>query len=267
MKFYYENKEQIEFVKRIHLTAPLCMHHAVEFFYVKTGSLKVSVDTNEYQLHEGDIITIFPDIIHSYYDCKGESGYLLIIPVDLLKSYTSLFSEKKPKNPVITAETLSKTDVPELFEIFYKNINSNNIPFKIAFAQAIAGKLFENYSYEKASVRYNDRIREVVMYIHEHYAENPSRKTIARALGMNENYVSKILSTRLHTSLVQYVRSVQIQNAAYLLRNSDLSIKEIAEKSGFNSLRSFNRNFLNKFEVSPRNYRTYAKDITNIDEE
>ena len=261
MKFTYEQKQIIEFINRKKLFCPPCMHHAIEIFYLRTGSLTVNIDDVEYDMQAGDIISIFPDIIHSYYNCTEESGSLLIVPVDLLDPFYSIISKKRPKNPLIKSDDLEKTNIPEIIELFKNDEKENekNINIRTAYSHLIIGKILEIYDYENAFLRYDSHIQEVLTFIHENYAKNPTRKQIARATGLNENYVSRLFSERLHCSMLQYLRTIQLQHAANYLRNSNSSIGEISEKTGFNSIRSFNRNFQIKYGISPREYRKSIK--------
>lgn len=261
MEFEYENKLRIEYSSRRGMESPPFMHHAIEIFYLKTGTVTVNIDSKEYDMHAGDIISVFPDLIHSYYNCRNEWGYLLIVPVDLLYPYKSIINFKRPVNPLLKSDVVRGGAAETLLELFLPDRKTGNIALKTAFSQTIVGKLLEMYEFESSIVRYDEKIQEVISYIHENYYKNPSRTQIARAVGLNENYVSRIFSEKLHCSLLQYLRSVQIQNAAELLRNSELAVKEVATKTGFYSLRSFNRNFLAKFNQSPREYRKSAKEM------
>ena len=59
-----------------------------------------------------------------------------------------------------------------------------------------------------------------------------------------------------------FVNQLRIQSAMDLLRTSEYSIIEIAERSGFQSLSSFNKQFRAYAGCSPRDYRNRSYLVT-----
>ena len=53
----------------------------------------------------------------------------------------------------------------------------------------------------------------------------------------------------------QYLLRLRLNAACTLLKNSTTSILEIAQRCGYNNLSNFNRQFKERFGVSPRDYR------------
>ena len=56
-------------------------------------------------------------------------------------------------------------------------------------------------------------------------------------------------------SYSEYVIQYKISRACYLLQNSEATILDISSDCGFNSLRSFNRNFRLQLGIPPAEYR------------
>ena len=59
----------------------------------------------------------------------------------------------------------------------------------------------------------------------------------------------------MRISYNQHVNSYRLNHAGYLLHNSDLSVLEISEECGFDSLRTFNRNFKDFYKMTPVQYK------------
>ncbi len=258
MNFVFEKKSDIYFHVRHKLFARPCMHHAIEILFLKKGSLTLNIDETAYKVYAGDIAVIFPDLIHSIPEYEDTEGYLLIVPMDILKPYGNTLSLKRPVFPIIRGPDADTEVLSALFDLYFKEFETADNAYKISFARTIVGKALSYLYFEDAVIRHDEKIEEALSYIHDHYAENPSRTKIARVLGLNENYVSHLFCEKLHCSFHQYIRSIQLQNAAEMLINSDFSINEIAESNGFKSMRSFNRNFISKYEMTPREYRRRA---------
>lgn len=48
-----------------------------------------------------------------------------------------------------------------------------------------------------------------------------------------------------------YIRKIRLRNAHQLLKTTNLSVSEIAEKSGFQSVGHFRKSFKNEFNKTP----------------
>lgn len=78
---------------------------------------------------------------------------------------------------------------------------------------------------------------------------------LAITVGTNRSYLSAYLNQYLHTTFYEYVNQWRIKRAKKLLVESNLTLEQIAEKSGFNSLSSFRRYFRKSAGVTPAKYR------------
>jgi signal transduction histidine kinase/DNA-binding response OmpR family regulator/ligand-binding sensor domain-containing protein len=68
------------------------------------------------------------------------------------------------------------------------------------------------------------------------------------------NLYRKIQSITGETA-ADFIRSIRLKRAAQLLRDTDLSVSEIADRVGFNTIKYFNRHFKEEFELTPTLYR------------
>ncbi len=78
---------------------------------------------------------------------------------------------------------------------------------------------------------------------------------LARQLGTNRTYISNYLNQQLHTTFYEYVNQWRIRRAKYMLEHTDLTLDQIADKSGFNSQSSFRRYFAASTGATPSAYR------------
>lgn len=81
---------------------------------------------------------------------------------------------------------------------------------------------------------------------------------VARELGTNRTYLSRMLRAEFNTTLSELVTSLRMAHAERLLRDTDLSIMEIAMQSGFTDDRYFARRFKKIHGISPVEYRKDA---------
>ena len=78
---------------------------------------------------------------------------------------------------------------------------------------------------------------------------------ICKAIGISRIQLYRKVKALLGCNVNDYILSVRLHKAKYLLNESDLSIAEIADKVGFSSAAYFSTVFKNKFLVTPKEFR------------
>ncbi len=96
-------------------------------------------------------------------------------------------------------------------------------------------------------------------YVHVHYAEPVTLKTVAEALHLSTKQVSRIISGRYHSTLSALLNEKRLQVAAELLLSTELSVGAIAGRVFGRSENYFYRLFREKYGLSPLAYRKKAR--------
>ncbi len=98
--------------------------------------------------------------------------------------------------------------------------------------------------------------QEICAWLEEHlYDPNLSLNRVADQFGVSTKMVGLICRKRYGQTFLSYVRDRQIQHAAELLRETDLSLEEISSRCGFANVLTFRRNFKSVMGVNPSEYR------------
>lgn len=92
-------------------------------------------------------------------------------------------------------------------------------------------------------------------YIKENFNRDLSLESIAKEFCVNKNYISHIFSKKFEINFRKYLGLIRAEYAANLLRTTDDKITTIAESSGFESQRTFNRIFREIYGVTPMEFR------------
>lgn len=101
-----------------------------------------------------------------------------------------------------------------------------------------------------------ERIKDLMTLDKIYQEPKYSRADLAHELQVSENQVSRIVMATFGKSFPQLLNSYRVAEAQQLLRDSDLSITQIAFDVGFNSLASFNRVFKDLVGQSPSALRS-----------
>ena len=92
-------------------------------------------------------------------------------------------------------------------------------------------------------------------YIDNHFKENLTLDQLAGMVHVSKYYLSHAFRKEFQTSPISYLISRRIQESKFLLRETDLSLSQIAQILGFSSLSYFSQSFRRLEDMSPLEYR------------
>lgn len=132
---------------------------------------------------------------------------------------------------------------------------NDNIPDMEEKMLSCAGELCA-FSLKIRTDSRNDLPKRIVEYIQEHYDDPEFYMTsLAEAFDISDKTVARAIKSYLHIGFSEYLEQLRIQKARLLLENPDLSIRKVAQESGFGSENTFYKAFRRIYRVSPSAYR------------
>ena len=99
-------------------------------------------------------------------------------------------------------------------------------------------------------------IKEALTFIEQNYQRDISIEEIAAVSGLNRSYFGKVFRDAVGESPQAYLLHYRMARAAQLLKETRLSIGEIAALVSYDNQLHFSRAFKNVHGVSPREYRS-----------
>ncbi len=152
---------------------------------------------------------------------------------------------------VVTGQTLTQPAMQRLTQgvatVLSKGLFS--VDETLSHVEAALGRL------RKRGSQAQRLARQAMAYIHEHYAEQITRESLARLLAVNEDYLTLCFRKEVGMTPIAYLNRYRVNQAKDLLANSAQSITEIAMTVGFSDSGYFSRVFRQKAGVSPEAYR------------
>ncbi len=109
---------------------------------------------------------------------------------------------------------------------------------------------YRRTSVEKLGLSPADRI---IRYMSEH-TDKITLAMIASRFSYHPNYISSLLRQKTGRTFSQILLEQRMERAAALLKETDLSVEEVAAMVGYNNSSNFYRAFRSCFHVSPRGY-------------
>ena len=245
---FFEPQHSIEenlFAMRymMNINFPLHLHHSFEYIEQICGSTEITVDEQKYHLSPGDALLVFPLQTHSYATVTRGQLRICIFSPKLVTSFYNTNQNKLPENNKF------QCTLPQ-------EIPLDNVCHKKALTYFICGEFDKNRKYIDASKKNENQILvNLLLFSDKNFRRQCLLRDAAASIGYDYAYVSKLFKRKVGISFRQYVNNLRIIESKRLLRNSTMSIEEIAENCGFSSLRTFDREFLKQVETTPSNYQ------------
>lgn len=246
-------------------------HDAIEIIYVDDNGYEVISDGISYTLVPGDIIYIPAGVMHAIKAPKTGIRFVYLInasPFRELKDYDIL---RPLLNKCLLITPSSEPAIYESVKILLEQVREmyfSDYDFREMSIYALIMNIMTtigrnrlarvNKSGSNHSAHRNDginRFNEVIEYINDHYNENITLETTAKYFGYSKFYFAKLFKEYFDTTFVNYLSFKRILVAETLLIDTTLSVTEIAFRSGFSSISSFNRCFREIKGCSPTKYK------------
>jgi len=107
----------------------------------------------------------------------------------------------------------------------------------------------------QSSLDWHSRIKDVTSYINAHHAEDLSLKVLSALAATTPSKLVRLFLKVLRTTPAKYVTNVRVNVARTLLEETDRSLTDIAQESGFYDLSHFFHVFRRERGLSPSDYR------------
>jgi YesN/AraC family two-component response regulator len=98
-------------------------------------------------------------------------------------------------------------------------------------------------------------VKRAVAYLHQNYTRPLARWEIAEAIGVSEDYLSRVFSRELGLSPWEYLNRYRVNRAKELLARTDANIRSVAHQVGFRDQAYFSRVFRKLTGQSPNAFR------------
>ena len=248
---------------------PVHWHEEVEIIYVRKGPLMVEIDGQKFVGDDGAVYIVSPGVLHMMAAPETPVDYFtFLFPMEFISFQTKdeledeiffpLRNHTREFRPEVTNRNLLEKLIPILDELSEENGKfgtHRQIQVRIRLLQVV-DLLVEYDQLEAKTGRASGGLeKEILIYIQDNYHEHISLAELSEHFHLSEKYMSRFFSERFHMTLTQYVNYVRLKYARHLLESTDLSVTEIAMKSGYPNVSYFIRKFSAAVGEPPLRYR------------
>ena len=240
-------------------------HDEVEILCGIRGRTNVSIETHFYSLTDEDVLIIAPRQNHCLYTAGSQDWRAAIC-------FDPRYFFKSAKNLEIFSRIAchsSEWSIPVRKKIYTiaRDIYREYTQGYAGWEDAITAKIHElmvllirEVPASSVTAPENSQktqsLKRILEYISDNYAQDLSLSGTASALGFNEAYLSSMFKKSMGVSFTQYLLTLRLNKAVWLLKETPMPVSEVAGQSGFSSLKTFHRVFKNAYGTSPGQYRT-----------
>lgn len=239
-----------------------------------TGYMEFNGGDKPLPFQEGDITCIPRNISHTTYSSQGTESHWSYLFVDLGELFRNVLpgmSRELDFSVLINQEykyILNRDKNLQIYKLV-KSIIREMEEEKPYYQSSVFGLLLslcmELHRVQSEGVQRTiqvDQTPQNVMvissaldYMEENYAQQIDMNQLADICCLNPVYFRKLFLSIMGMSPLDFLNQTRIVKACNLLRSTDASIIEIAERVGFRSISCFNRHFADVMQMTPSSYR------------
>ena len=263
---------QVEPLKVTPNQQQLHYHDCLEINLVEAGGGCYRIEEQSYPIEEGDIFVINNEEKHVAVcdDCT-----LLVMTFDLdfvwahsyEYDYLGPFFDRSPRfsNRIPRDVDAGYSRLRRRIACIAREYEERAPGWRMAVKGEVMLLLTQLYRYcqEKNALgddggsfrKARERMAPVLSYIQRHFQEEIRLEDLAMTAMMSKTYLCTYFKDVMKMTIFAYLERTRIDHSCLLLKTTALSVGEIAEQSGFNSLTYFNRVFRRCLGISPGAYR------------
>ncbi len=232
------------------------------FFYVLEGTLDAATGSISVSYHKSDLFLVSPGVRAELSSGKSCQLLLLGISAPFMQSHINM-SAIPMCNSVLNPD-LDFTEIKRLIlriatEYRSRTGQAMNLMGCLYLLMGAMEQLPEARLGKAADSRYARRVQEIANYIDQHYCEPMSLSDLAQEFYLAPQYLSTFFKEHFSTNFKTYLNNKRLFFSLNDLRETQLSINDIALKNGFTSVSAYRKNFEAKYHVTPSQFRKKHK--------
>ncbi len=256
-------------------------HNCIEIAFLEKGTMTWNLENKTYQLKPGDICFLPPFFTHASFFPPQETKdvlchYIFFNTEELL---APLYPNGLPQDffwyrytdfsKILSGEAFIQEKI--LLQNIVKEFSSQNEycrPIVLGLIQSLMVLLYRQYRNNPMSAQSNNTLAMLfpaISYMNKDFHQNADSKILAGLCGLSVSRFDEKFRECFHQTPRQYLYVIRIRKACQLLISTEENVLDIALQSGFASLSSFNRHFLQVMGRSPLAFRNEKRAIIKKD--
>lgn len=222
-------------------------HKNIEFVYVADGEIEITVNDITLKASKGQFAIVLPYHMHSFKTSVTSSAVVAVFSNDFISNFISETNHKTAKNFIFVTDE----------NIIHKFCNLKELNnFQImGVLYSLCGDFINQTEFINAGNDNGVILNKIMNYINENHNHDITLSTLSDAIGYEKHYISRLFNASSGMNFRSFINMCRTENAREMLKNTNMTITEIAYACGFSNIRTFNRAFREFTGCSPNEYR------------
>lgn len=272
-KIYYENKD-IKDIQKVFCgifradNFPTHVHHEIEVISPINGRLRIVFEDHFVDLMPNDIIIINSMESHSIITFNNNCNHF-VLQLDTMNIFNDLNSLRHKKcfpNFVSSKQTYLYDGIHKYIDLIIDVLRDfSDVCYNLkinSYAGLLLTFLFENFEWKEHKEIAKDNspsklvaYNKATEYILANFTKKITLKDIADYVELSTFHFCRLFKQLSGKTFIEYLTDVRLSHAEALLFLENAKIIDIAEQSGFGSVKTFNQLFKEKHNMSPVQFR------------
>ncbi len=261
----------------------LHFHNCLEIGICETDSAFMRFGRQMEECHAGDVTIVGRNVAHTTWStegCASKWSYIYVdldplmrsfFPMNIIADECTLRSVFEDDYTIIPRESCGK--FYDLAMMIVRELDSKSENYQYSVRGLLLSLIVNAVSLSKATHKEENEqmtspdqttsIMPALQYLRAHFREEFPMDDLARICLMSSTHFRRTFTSVMGRSPHTYLTELRIREAAELLCATDRSILDISEEVGFQSVSSFNRHFMNLYQMTPRDYRKERSYLNN----
>ena len=241
-----------EFICDRHYHVDRISYDSFLLIYVKSGEGYAESQGRYYPLQAGDILLLDCYIPHKYGTNTAWEIQWLHFDGPMARSYFERIQKNSPLLRIASHHPATH-DLRKMLRQFASKGPLSDILLPKPITDLLTGIILYG---DNARVSHGSTvIDECVRYISSNLDKELSVEQLSREFSLSPYYFSRLFKEETGVSPHKYLVMVRLDYSRYVLRSTNLTIKETAYRCGFNSESNFCTRFREAFGITPKEYR------------
>ena len=241
-------------------------HQCVEFLYVSRGYGIVVMDNQHFTARPGRLFVFPPFRLHKVQVEESENNHYhrttMHIDQTIVEGHLQQFPRFQARFAQLVAghapaqayDMSGDSDFIEAILARFSLLSADPLHEDIAF---LTMQLLALLPEQPVAIgpQQQTASAQIMQWVETHYARKFSLDELAEAVGLSRSYTSRIFRQQTGGSIHEYLLTRRIKRGCDLLRTTDLSIDDIAQKVGFSETTYFITCFKKMMQQTPLRYR------------
>lgn len=245
---------------------PYHWHEEAELIYVRSGSLVLAADGEEYRLDAGNAAFLAPGRLHGgvpqdcVYECLVFDMRFLLKSSDHCRSFiTDVISRRADVQLFLPGvQSAVQQAVLPLFEALRSRCTGFEL-ITLGCLYRFIGEVYRCGLYELRDVQNEEpssalKLKEIFELIESRLDHPPTLGELSAKVGMSPKYFCRFFRQATHRTPMDYIGFYRIEQACYEMAATEKNVTEVAMDLGYSDVNYFIRCFKKYKGVTPKQY-------------